>query len=177
MKLRAFHPSDAAEAVQLVTAAFRASGGEAEGDAVGALVRNLIDTTPAHDLRGFVAEESGVLLGSIFFSRLTFEREAEAFILSPVAVDADHQGRGIGQALIRYGLEALRGQGVEVVVTYGDPAYYAKVGFLPLPTRLIAPPHPLSQPEGWIGQSLAGANLPALGRASCVEALDDARYW
>lgn len=50
----------------------------------------------------FAAEQDGQLVGAIFFSRLTFASNAQVFILGPVAVDAKHQGKGIGQKLIKH---------------------------------------------------------------------------
>jgi predicted N-acetyltransferase YhbS len=138
-----------------------------------------MNTTDQQDLYGFVALENGCLLGAIFFSRLTFESGVESFILSPVAVHSDHQRTGIGQGLINHGLQQLRNAGVDLVITYGDPDYYIKVGFKPLSQEVIQPPHELSQPIGWIGQSLQGssADYAAQGACRCVHALDDKSYW
>ena len=47
-------------------------------------------------------------------------------------VATDQQGQGIGQRLLNHGLAALRGAGVDIAMTYGDPGYYAKVGFRPI---------------------------------------------
>ncbi|MEM1368308.1 MAG: GNAT family N-acetyltransferase, partial [Cyanobacteria bacterium P01_H01_bin.15] len=98
--------------------------------------------------------------------------------LSPVAVCTDCQGQGIGQSLIKCGLQELKKNGVKFVTTYGDPAFYSKVGFEQISQLAIASPHPLSQPQGWLGQSLAAEpirNIP--GRCTCVKALDNPEYW
>jgi predicted N-acetyltransferase YhbS len=85
---------------------------------------------------------------------------------------------GIGQALIAHGLQEMEERGVEVVTTYGDPAFYSKVGFHPLSQDVIEAPYELSQPEGWLGQSLSqDAIEPIPGHCSCVKALDDPAYW
>jgi putative acetyltransferase len=99
-------------------------------------------------------------------------------LLSPVAVQPAFQGQGIGQCLITHGLRSIREQGVEVVVTYGDPAFYGRVGFEPLSTEVIPPPFDLSQPIGWLGKSLTSTHIqPIRTPISCVAAFDDPALW
>ncbi len=78
-----------------------------------------------------VAVEAGRILGQVFFSPVTIEspRAPCAAGLAPVAVEPAHQGRGIGSALIRAGLEACPGLGFEAVFLVGDPRYYSRFGF------------------------------------------------
>ena len=59
-------------------------------------------STDAQDLYGFVAIENEEIIGSIFFTRLMFESEVNAFLLSPVAIHTNYQGKGIGQKLINF---------------------------------------------------------------------------
>ena len=179
MEFKTFNPRDALAVENLFYTVFSHSEGEQEGNLVGQLARELMSTTDKQDLYGYVAVENGHLLGAIFFSRLTFESGIEAFVLSPVAVHSDYQRTGIGQGLINHGLQQLRNAGVDLVITYGDPDYYIKVGFKPLSQKVIQPPHELSQPRGWIGQSLKGslADSTAQGVCRCVHALNDKSYW
>jgi predicted N-acetyltransferase YhbS len=168
-----------AEIIDLFTATFTASEGEAEGALIGALVRNLLSGTAQRDLFVFTAEEDGTLVGGIAFSRLTFERdERTVFVLAPVAVATARQGQGIGQRLLSHGLTAMRDAGVDIVITYGDPNYYAKVGFMPISEADAPAPFPLKQPEGWLAQSLTDQPLaPLKGPSRCVEALHDPVFW
>lgn len=117
--------------------------------------------------------------GGIVFSRLTYEQdERTVFVLAPVAVATDEQGKGIGQRLLTHGLAALRNAGVDIVMTYGDPNYYAKVGFVPISEADAQAPFRLKQPEGWQGQSLTNRALaPLKGPSRCVEALNDPVFW
>ena len=46
-----------------------------------------------------------------------------------MAVLPDHQGRGIGRALVETGLDALRARGACGCVLVGDPAFYSRFGF------------------------------------------------
>ncbi|MCG5517084.1 MULTISPECIES: hypothetical protein [unclassified Ectothiorhodospira] len=41
-----------------------------------------------------------------------------------------------------------------MVLTYGDPNYYSRIGFKPITEALAPAPFTLKQPEGWLGQSL-----------------------
>lgn len=164
--------------VQLFTSVFTDSEGETEGTLIGQLARDLFNKTDDRDLFNFVAELDGQVVGSIFFSRLWFEDDTQAFILAPVAIHSDHQHKGIGQALIRHGLEALRDEGIEVALTYGDPNFYGKVGFRAISHGTVKAPHELSQPDEWLGQSLVGDPIESLsGSCTCVEAFRDQVYW
>lgn len=117
-------------------------------------------------------------MASILLSRLTFPTDRSVFLLAPVAVHSDHQGKGIGTRLIDYGLDQLRSEGVRYVITYGDPGFYARVGFGKISDKLISPPFPPTQPEGWLGQALADAPISDLtGQCSCVSAFNDPAYW
>jgi len=182
MNLSLYKKSDTTEIVKLFTQVFSDSEGEAEGARIGELVEGLIHTTAEEDIFGFVATESfqeqEQILGCIFFTRMSFEMPVEAFILSPVAIDTAHHGKGLGQELISFGLEHLRAQGVKLAITYGDPNFYSKVGFQPITEELIKAPQPLSQPHGWLGQSLEGKEIETIpGESSCVTALNNPVYW
>ena len=121
-------------------------------------------------------EEEGKLLGQL--ARELFENEDTAFILAPIAVHSEHQGKGIGPRLIKYGLGELKACGVTFVITYGNPKFYGKLGFRAISSEDVRPPFELSQPEGWLGLSLCGRPIePPLGNSSCVKALSNPVYW
>src|SRR6056297_2117885 len=173
--------SEACEAtiVGLFRETFAASEGAEAGEVVSGLARDLLARTPASDLRVFRAEEAGRIIGVAIFTPLVYPGQAaRVMLLSPMAVAPDRQGRGVGQGLLRHALGALRAEGVAVVLTYGDPGYYRRVGFAPVAAASMPPPRPLSAPEGWLGQSLTGGTLPALsGVPTCAAALDRADVW
>ena len=178
MECSQFDSFDEAEIYQLFKKTFSDSDGESEGDLIGNLVLNLIRTTAPADVFGFVATENDRIVGSIFFSRLTFDAPLDAFILSPVAVDTGFQGRGVGQQLINHGIAQLREHGVNLLLTYGDPAFYSKVGFRHITEEVAQSPWKLTQPEGWLCQALDGGEIrPIPGRPACVAALNDPAYW
>lgn len=168
-----------ARIVDLFSKTFTASEGLDEGHIIGDLVCRLLNNTPKQDIYTFIAEDEGEIVGGAIFSRLIYSDDPRSvFILSPMAVISERQGQGIGQAFLRHALTQLRGSGVDVAITYGDPAFYEQVGFLPLEVNKAASPLPLSFPEGWVGQSL-GENelLPLQGACSCVAALNDPAIW
>lgn len=158
---------------------FAIAEGADEGELIGGLVKDLLTGTPRHDIRVFRAEAERHLIGAAIFTRLTYPEDARhVVLLSPMAVTSASQRKGVGQALIRHALNALRDEGVEVAITYGDPNYYDRVGFSALTQEQAKPPLPLSFPHGWIGQSLIGSQMRDLqGPSRCVPALDRADIW
>jgi putative acetyltransferase len=173
-----FCPDHKEEIKRLFTMVFSDSEGQSEGTLIGNLACELMTETDKKDLYGFVAIEHEKIIGCIFFSRLTFDSGICAFILSPVAVHTDHQGKGVGQQLINYGIKRLKEDGVELVMTYGDLNFYSKVGFNPIKEEIVKAPFQLTYPQGWLGQSLISNSVePIAGHSSCVKALSKPEYW
>ena len=178
MDFRHYSPSESSELHELFFSVFSDSDGEAEGRLIGNLAKDLLKSTAAEDLFVFIAVEDHEIIGAICVTRMVTEKGADPFILAPVAVDTKNQGKGVGQKLIKYGIEELKRHGVKVLVTYGDPNFYSKTGFEPISVKMIQPPFVLSQPEGWLGQSLDGNPLRKIeGRCSCVSSLNDSSFW
>ena len=179
MEIRSFDDIEAHRLVHFYTQVFAQSEGADAGAILGDLVRDILATTVSSDLFGFVVvDDSGEVLASILLTRVQFLDSLQAFLLSPVAVKTDWQKQGIGQQIIRYGLQQLQLLGVNLVFTYGDPNYYSKVGFRQISAQKIKPPYPLTQPEGWLGQALDHRDLASLeGKIRCVDAFADPEYW
>ena len=179
MKISAAYATQAAPIAELFKATFSASEGIEEGALVGDLARRLMAETPTQDLRVFTAWSSDAPVGAIIFSRLVYEGTNQSvFVLGPVAVATDHQRQGVGQQLISHGIAQLRREGVARVVTYGDPAFYRRVGFTAISENDMPAPFPLQHPAGWLGQSLTAAPLtPLRGPARCVQAFNDPVFW
>jgi len=178
MNISEYKANNTEEVTQLFTDTFSDSEGKEEGLSIGHLVRDLVTDTDEEDFLGFVASENNQIIGSIFFTRLTFQNDINAFILSPVAVRTSCQGKGVGQKLINFGINQLKERGVALLVTYGDPNFYSKVGFQPVSEEIIKAPLKLSQPEGWLCQSLVDGDIESIpGDSCCVEALSRPEYW
>lgn len=158
---------------------FSDSEGPDEGAVVGALVGDLLRDTPAGDLMVFVARDGDALAGCILATRMRYADDPrEVFLVAPVAVATSQQGHGVGQALLRFGLERLRAAGVDVAMTYGDPAYYGRVGFKQITEAQAASPQPMQMPQGWQAQALDGGPLaPLRGAAQCVAGFDRPELW
>ncbi len=146
---------------------------------IGGLVLSLMDRTPADDMRLFAAEDEGEIIGAVAFSRLTYPEDPQKVVLlSPMAVAPSRQKQGVGQALLTEALAVLQADQIDVVITYGDPGYYGRVGFEQITEADAKAPLPLSMPHGWLGQRLDGHGKPALeGPSHCVAALDRADIW
>lgn len=178
MEFSVYNKTDKIETVSLIIRTFSDSEGRAEGETIGQLVAELVEKTDPLDILGYTARENATIIAAIFLSRLQFEEPAVAFMLSPVAVHSDYQGRGIGQQLIKLGLAQLKEKNVELVFTYGDPNYYAKVGFEAVPADTAKAPFTLSQPHGWLWQELTDRKeKPRLGASRCVAAFNHPEYW
>ncbi len=173
-----YEQSQTEDIIGLFTHTFSDSEGEEEGKLIGDLVAELINTTDGNDLYVFVATENDSVVGSILFTRLSFESAREIFLLAPVAVQTDYQGKGIGQELIKVGLQTIKQQGAELAFTYGDPAFYAKVGFRQVTEEQFKAPMSLTYPHGWLAQSLTEQELtPITGSSACVPAFNKQALW
>jgi predicted N-acetyltransferase YhbS len=168
-----------AEIVALFTSSFTESEGAEEGQMIAELVTKIFATTAKEDLFAFFAQDQGQICACILLTRMQYgEDDRTVFLLSPVAVATAQQGKGIGQALLRHGLDHLKEHGADVVLTYGDINFYSRVGFVQITEDDAAAPMPLSFPHGWLGHSLQSAALePLRGAASCVTAFRQPDLW
>jgi putative acetyltransferase len=106
-----------------------AFGGTIEADLVDALRRS-----PGWLGLSFVAEASGAVVGHIAVTRSLLDaprRLVDVLVLAPVSVAPAHQGRGIGSALMRHGIEQARRRPEPLLFLEGDPAFYRRLGFEP----------------------------------------------
>lgn len=127
--IRAERPADAERLFRLHFAAF----GNREDEAT------LVERVRASDgyIPGLslVAEaDRGTVVGHALFSKAAVVREGrqrEVIVLAPIAVQPEHQRRGVGGALIREGLRLAEQAGYPHVLLIGHPSYYPKFGFAP----------------------------------------------
>ena len=178
MSISLFNQNQSVEVVELFTQVFKESANESEGEVIGELVSDLISTIEEQNLLGFTSSLNKRIIGCIFFSRLLTPSKKIAFILSPVAIATDFQGKGYGQKLINFGIEYLRSLHIDLIFTYGDPNFYSKVGFKQISENLVKAPFTLTYPEGWLAQSLNGKVIEKMeGTVQCVDALNNPKYW
>jgi predicted N-acetyltransferase YhbS len=178
MNYQTLDKSKQKEIASLFTSVFTSSEGDKEGVLIGTLSSKLASSIDNEETICFGVYENESLIASIFFTRLKFNNPIQVYMLAPVAVSTENQGRGIGQALINYGLSELKKRSVTVAVTYDDPSFYSKVGFQALPENVIQAPLKLSMPFGWLGQSLTGELIPTINeRPVCVKEFNDPVFW
>lgn len=81
-----------------------------------------------------VAEHRGKIVGNIVYSKAKIHCDngdvREVLTFGPVSVLPSYQRRGIGSLLIGHTKEIAGRMGYKAILIYGDPAYYARFGFL-----------------------------------------------
>ncbi|HJS12049.1 N-acetyltransferase [Sphingopyxis sp.] len=137
--IRAATAADADAIDRVIRAAFAGTDFGHQGEAE--LVRMIEADGDA--LVSLVAERGGAIVGHVLFSRMDVEADGALLAgagLAPVSVAPDSQGEGIGDALIRAGLDALREQGVAISFVLGHETYYPRFGYSPdLAARFASP--------------------------------------
>ncbi len=112
-----------------------------------------------------LAEENGCQIGHIAISPAKVgDSDSGWFLLGPIGVLPEHQGKGVGSQLIHESLSRLRNQGADGIVLVGEKKFYERFGF---------DTHPGLQYEGVpsmfvLGLSLSGA--PVRGKITAHEA-------
>lgn len=178
MNHKVLDKSHQSEVTDLFRSVFTSSEGEIAGALIGNLASELSSNIDNQEIVCLGTYENETLIAVIFFTRLRFNESIQVYMLAPVAVSTVHQRKGVGQALINYGLNELRNRSVKIVITYGDPAFYSKVGFEALSENVIQAPLKLSMPIGWQGQSLTEEPIPVIKeRPACVREFNDPVYW
>ena len=86
----------------------------------------------------FVALLNNQIVGHFMFSRFPLSPtpqggydpdKTDLLMLGPVAVHADYYHQGIGETMLRKGLEIAKKQDVKGISVEGDPGYYHRFGF------------------------------------------------
>ena len=109
----------------------------------------------------FVATDSDVLCGSVRYWSVLIGK-TPALLLGPLAVHPQRQNQGIGRTLMELSLSRATELGHRLVILVGDPPYYARVGFAPVPLGQIAMPGPVD-PQRILYRELVPGALAATG--------------
>src|SRR6056297_10424 len=91
------------EVTRLFRSVFTDSEGEKEGRLIGNLVSELSSNIDDQEIICFGTFEDGSIIGSIFLTHLRFKKHIRVYMLAPVEVSTSHQGKGVGQELIKFG--------------------------------------------------------------------------
>jgi putative acetyltransferase len=79
-----------------------------------------------------VAIAAGGVVGHVVCTRAGIGPERKPGLgLGPLGVDPDHQGRGVGSALMHAVLGAAEAREEQLVGLLGEPSYYRRFGFVP----------------------------------------------
>ena len=95
----------------------------------------IIDALRAADAirPSLVAVANGEIVGNVVFSDVTIDGREGWVGLGPVAVRPELQRSGVGSKLIAEGIERMKAAGAAGCVLVGDPGYYVRFGFKPVP--------------------------------------------
>ena len=177
-KLRIATETDLAGILAVHMGAFGGEGAE-----IAELVSALLCDETAAPVLSLVAQDDGQIIGHVLFTAVRLagaNREVSAQILAPLGVLPEHQGKGIGGALIREGLQRLAASGVELVFVLGHPDYYPKFGFAPAMALGLVAPYPIlpANEPAWMVQELRSGVIGHVhGRVQCADTLNDPRHW
>jgi len=119
-------PGDHAQVRTVHTSAF------GDGGHVSDLVDALRDAPATLAPTSLVAVLGDRLVGHVMLSAARLDappRIVDVLVLSPLGVLPDHQGQGVGTALVRASLTDAERRGAPLVFLEGSPQYYASRGF------------------------------------------------
>ena len=124
--IRGENPEERAASEDIVRAAY---GREAETR----LVQTLRLSAEFNPKLSIVAANGPEILGYALYTRVTVVGAAvlPSAALAVMAVRPERRRLGVGERLVRHGLERCRGLGVQLVFAAGLPAYFARIGFRP----------------------------------------------
>ncbi|MCL4696850.1 MAG: N-acetyltransferase [Burkholderiaceae bacterium] len=150
-------------------------------DDEAALVADLLRDPTAQPSLSLLAFLEDKPVGHVLFTRVVLagaSHPAPAAILAPLAVVPEYQRRGVGRALIEQGASLLAASGVQLLFVLGDPAYYARSGFVPAVPSGLRAPYPIVPEEAWRVRALAADVLGSVsGVVACAESLAKPEYW
>lgn len=116
-------PADIPQIRDILEASFPGFG---EADLVEALRRD------GDLILSLVAEDEGIVIGSICFSRLTIEGGEAPFpavALAPLAVYPEYQQQGVATRLVREAHACVAAMGETLSIVLGEPGYYSRFGY------------------------------------------------
>ena len=85
-----------------------------------------------------VAVDGDTIIGHLAISPVSVSDQSPGwFGLGPVSVAPAWQGRGIGSALVREALAELGSLHASGCVVLGEPGFYSRFGFVPVPSLIL----------------------------------------
>ncbi len=148
-----------------------------------ALVEKLINDSSAAPRLSLLALSEQKAVGHILFTRVRLSQNPDtlAHILAPMAVLPEYQGKGIGGALIRIGIEQLKEMGSNLLFVLGHIEYYPRYGFIKDAARYgFSAPYPIPREatDAWMVQELLTGEIKRnSGTVVCADSLMKSEYW
>ena len=119
-----------------------------------------------------VAETASGLAGSVHLTPVTIGGTAGALLLGPLVVAPAFKGRQTGIRLVSESIKRARKLGFSLIILVGEPGYFARAGFAPVPSGQITLPGP-ADPARLLCLELApGALANFTGPAAAQQDLD-----
>ena len=176
MNIRFAQEKDLDSILKVIESAFS----DEENKVIMNLVQELHQETTSPSIKSLVAEVDNQVIGYVSYSPTFLKSDSgiSGYILAPLAVSPEHQKQGVGSNLITFGIDMLTRDGADVLMVYGDPAYYGRFGFKEEIGRTFTPPYPLEYPIGWTGMMLNETVMPQEStKFECVAALSKPELW
>jgi putative acetyltransferase len=120
-----------------------------------------------------VALLDGVVVGHVAISRATIGGSTEALALGPIGVLPEHQGKGVGAALMRAVLTAAGATRYPLVALLGHAGYYPRFGFEPADALGVSCQFPAPS-ENWLAFRLPAYDPAVRGEFRYAAAFSDA---
>src|SRR6056300_943211 len=130
MNIRLAQEQDLDSILKVIETAFS----DEENKAIMNLVQELHQETTSPSIKSLVAEVDNQVIGYVSFSPILLKSNSSisGYILAPLAISPEHQKQGVGSNLIKSGIDMLTKDDANVLLVYGDPAYYGRFGISPL---------------------------------------------
>lgn len=96
------------------------------------------------------------MIGAIQFTPITIGEAAGALLLGPLVIADAYKNQGWGLKLMLDGMGRGIGLGYRFVILVGDPPYYARAGFAPVPVSQIEMPGPVDPARLLYAELVAG---------------------
>lgn len=157
---------------------FTNSDSKKEGTVVGNLAFKLAKANDGVNIVGIAGKIKNKIVAYIFLSILNYKNNYSIYLLAPVAVDPNFQNKGLGKKIIKYATKHLKTKKIDLLMTYGDPRYYSKIGFKKTNVSIVPAPFKLSQPIGWLMNKISSKKLPKLAKKpECVLPFRNKKLW
>ena len=138
--IRVEQPGDERRIREIQALAFRRPDAPDEEPVEAGLVDDLRRSDAWIPELSLVAVLDDELVGHVVCSRAHVLPDTPVLGLGPIGVLPDHQGNGVGRALVEAVLDAADTRGEPLVALLGSPAFYGRFGFVRSTDRHIDPP-------------------------------------